>query len=119
MTQKKLKPGVPRCVATSERTGERCKSAATEGTHLCSSHEPRVYVVSINFKPYERLPSGGFRRHLVAKPFAQADHAWNWLHDNWDKLTATARPGKHFVSASVECFLAPGRRLWVSRTLST
>lgn len=118
MAQKKLAPGVPRCVATSESTGERCKRAATAGLHLCSSHEPRVYVVSLNFKPYERLPDGGFRRYLVAKEFAQSDHDWNWLHDNWDKLTSTARPGKRFVSASVECLLGPGGRLRRSRCLS-
>jgi len=118
MAKRKLADGVPRCVATSERTGERCKRAATAGTHLCSSHEPRTYFVSLNFKPYEPLPNGGFRKHLVAKPFSQSDHAWNWLHDNWDKLTATGRPGKRFVSASVECLLVPGGRFLTSRCLS-
>lgn len=87
--------------------GCQCRQRATrDGDGRCWTHSrpplaPRVFVITRNLKPYERLEGGGFRRHLIGKTFETPADADAWLREHWGEVSRS-RPGRRFVSAAIE-----------------
>lgn len=104
------------CIAN-KKDGTRCKCLAMNGYDLCythlKTHETR-WRIELSFRPAQRLPNGRYKKTVIAKDFAEREHAENYLSDNWAKIIApfptrkmphkeaVAKPSKRrFVSACI------------------